>query len=150
MEEVEDIFESVTVLSESFPNISYKYYDTDAFPYEYDFDSYSYFDYPIPLKSIPGCEIALKITITVIVMLFALTGNFLVIVVVFLNRRLKTTTNFYLVNLAVADILVTSSCTWVLVVGDLSEGWVLGSFFCKFNSFAQGKLHFEDHLRSNH
>ena len=34
--------------------------------------------------------------------------------------------------------MVTSMCTWVHVVGDLSHDWPLGAFFCKFNSFAQG------------
>jgi len=34
--------------------------------------------------------------------------------------------------------MVTSLCTWVHVVGDLSHDWPLGAFFCKFNSFAQG------------
>ena len=29
--------------------------------------------------------------------------------------------------------------TWVHLVKQLSEGWVLGAFFCAFNSFAQGQ-----------
>ncbi|KAK3089722.1 hypothetical protein FSP39_005898 [Pinctada imbricata] len=50
---------------------------------------------------------------------------------------MQTTTNYFIVNLAVCDIFVTVSCAWVRLVDNLTEGWVLGSFFCKFNSFAQ-------------
>ena len=78
-------------------------------------------------------------------------------------RRLRTPTNVYIVSLAVSDLMVTlsctwvhlvipgspcstritlPSCTWVHLVHELTEGWVLGAFFCVFNSFAQGQSHY--------
>ncbi len=39
----------------------------------------------------------------------------------------------------VAGLMVTVSCSWVHLVHDLTEGWVLGAFFCRLNSFAQGE-----------
>jgi hypothetical protein len=100
----------------------------------------SQFDYPGTFKVVPLWEMILKVTFCVITILTALFGNILVILVVVRNKRLQTTTNFYIVNLAIADLLVAVSCAWVHVVTDLyTKGWILGDFFCKFNSFAQGK-----------
>jgi neuropeptide FF receptor 2 len=73
-----------------------------------------------------------------LIILLALIGNAVVILVVARNKRMHTPTNYFIVNLAVSDILVTSMCTWVHLVHDVTEGWVLGAFFCKINSFAQG------------
>ena len=92
---------------------------------------------PIPTK--PTWEILLKSLFSAIIIIAAILGNTLVIYIVWRNKRMRTTTNYFLVNLAVSDLMVTLSCTWVHLVDDLTEGWVLGAFFCKFNSFAQGK-----------
>jgi len=75
-----------------------------------------------------------------IVILLSLIGNVAVLFVVARNKRMHTPTNYFIVNLAISDIMVTSSCTWVHLVDNLTEGWVLGAFFCKLNSFAQGTL----------
>ncbi|GAB1605072.1 neuropeptide FF receptor 2-like [Argonauta hians] len=93
--------------------------------------------YPRELKVFPMWEIIVKTLFYVIVMVAATAGNCLVIAVVYTNARMQTTTNFYIVNLAASDLLVTLSCSWVHLVFSLNEDWVLGAFFCKFNSFAQ-------------
>ena len=100
----------------------------------------SNFTYPPELlKKVPVWEMIVKIFFNVLMILVALLGNMAVVLTVWRNKRMWTTTNFYIVNLAVSDLMVTLSCTWVHLVDDLTEGWVLGAFFCKFNSFAQGK-----------
>ncbi|CAH1793439.1 unnamed protein product [Owenia fusiformis] len=86
---------------------------------------------------VPIWEMVVKVTVTTLVMLVSLIGNSVVVFVVWKNARMRTTTNYYIVNLAISDILVTLCCTWVHLVDDLSEGWVLGAFFCKINTFAQ-------------
>ncbi|KAJ8319142.1 hypothetical protein KUTeg_004233 [Tegillarca granosa] len=95
------------------------------------------YEYPKPQKSVPLWEVIIKATVTAQVMLTAILGNTLIVMVVLWNKSLRTTTNFFIVNLAISDILVTVSCTWVHLVKDLTEGWILGVFFCKFNSFVQ-------------
>lgn len=95
--------------------------------------------YPKPFKQVPVWEASIKICVYSLMILLSVIGNILIILVVAKNKRMRTTTNFYIVNLAASDLLVTLSCTWVNLVNDLSEGWILGSFFCKVNSFAQGK-----------
>ena len=97
------------------------------------------FSYPGEPKIIPAWEMSLKIASTAIVFLVALFGNLTVVSTVIRNKRMWTTTNFYIVNLAVSDLMVTLTCTWVHLVDDMTENWVLGAFFCKFNTFAQGK-----------
>lgn len=96
-------------------------------------------EYPGVIKQLPQWEIALKLIFYVMTILVSIVGNVLVICIVWKNKRMRTTTNYYIVNLAVSDLLVTVSCTWVHLITDVTEGWVLGAFFCKFNSFAQGK-----------
>nr|AKQ63065.1 orphan G-protein coupled receptor 59 [Platynereis dumerilii] len=92
--------------------------------------------YP-PIIPKPTWEILLKSLFSALIIIAAILGNTLVIYIVWRNKRMRTTTNYFLVNLAVSDLMVTLSCTWVHLVDDLTEGWVLGAFFCKFNSFAQ-------------
>ncbi|XP_074649244.1 QRFP-like peptide receptor isoform X2 [Tubulanus polymorphus] len=109
--------------------------DTNSadFEGEYFYANISFGD----IKTVPPWKAALKIFFTAVIMLVSLVGNFMVVFVVMRNKRMRTTTNFYIVNLAVADLLITLCCTWVKLVDDLTPIWGLGSFFCRFNSFAQ-------------
>jgi len=100
-----------------------------------DYSSMEYFG---EIKTVPAWEMSLKITVYSLIMALALVGNLLIIIVVAKNKRMQSTTNYFIVNLAISDLLVTCCCTWVRLVDDLTEGWVLGSFFCKVNSAAQG------------
>ncbi|KAL8565666.1 hypothetical protein ACOMHN_059682 [Nucella lapillus] len=95
--------------------------------------------YPEVIVSRPVWEIALKTAFYVPLILLAVVGNVMVMVVVARDKRMRTTTNYYIVNLAVADCLVTLSCSWVHLLDDLTPHWILGAFFCKFNTFAQGQ-----------
>lgn len=110
----------------NFGNLSEMDYTNGEFFYDY-----SQMDYPGQMKVIPHWQSIIKIAVYVVIMITAIIGNVLIIVVVARNKRMRTTTNFYIVNLAVSDLLVTGFCTWVRLVDDLTEGWVLGTFFCK-------------------
>ena len=117
-------------------NISDIYYDAYG-----NYDT-RLIDYPGTIKIMPNWEAILKIAIYSIIMITAIIGNVLIILVVVRNKSMRTTTNFYIVNLAVSDLLVTCFCTWVRLVDNLTEGWVLGTFFCKANTFTQGNIMF--------
>ena len=106
------------------------------------FPDTSQFPYPGTITFPPVWEVAIKIGFYVLIMGLALLGNVLVVYIVWKNKHMHTTTNYYIVNLAVSDLMVTLTCTWVHLVDDLTEGWILGAFFCKFDSFAQGKFYF--------
>jgi len=103
--------------------------------FEYETSS---IQYPGRLKQVPVTEAVVKIVLYVVAIVLGLIGNLVVILTVCCRRSMHTTTNYYLVNLAVSDLAVTLSCSWVHLVADLTEGWVLGWFFCKANSFIQG------------
>ena len=109
------------------------------FPPDFDPDDMSHVPYPGEVSAPPVWEMAVKISFCALITLLALIGNLVVVNIVWKNKKMHTTTNYYIVNLAVSDLMVTISCTWVHLVDNLTEGWVLGAFFCKFNSFAQGK-----------
>ncbi len=97
--------------------------------------------YPLAMRYAPPWEIGIKAVFYAVIIGFSLVGNSLIIMIVYRHKRMRTTTNFYIVNLAIADLLVTVSCTWVHLVDDVTEGWVLGEFFCKFNSCSHGKIY---------
>ncbi|XP_030767837.1 trissin receptor-like [Sitophilus oryzae] len=64
-------------------------------------------------------------------------GNLLVILVVTLSRRLRTTTNFFLANLAAADFCVGVFCVYQNLLIYIVESWILGEFLCKMYVFIQ-------------
>lgn len=110
---------------------------TDSYPPP-SLDDMSHVNYPKEIVIKPLWEIVLKTLFYIPVITLAILGNILVIIVVARNKRMRTTTNYYIVNLAVADCLVALTCSWVHLLDDLMPGWVLGAFFCKFNTFSQG------------
>jgi heme/copper-type cytochrome/quinol oxidase subunit 4 len=104
-----------------------------------DLDDTRLIPYPGCVKQVAVTEAAAKIATYSVAIVMSVIGNLAVIVTVACRRSMHTTTNYYLVNLAVSDLAVTLSCSWVHLVSDLTEGWILGSFFCKANSFVQGQ-----------
>ncbi|KAL4240176.1 hypothetical protein ACF0H5_000970 [Mactra antiquata] len=73
-----------------------------------------------------------------VIFLFALFGNIAVVIVVSRTRQLQSLTNFFIVNLAVADILVAVFCTPITLLQSLYNGWRYGAFLCKFLPYMQG------------
>ncbi|ENN81530.1 hypothetical protein D910_09121, partial [Dendroctonus ponderosae] len=63
--------------------------------------------------------------------------NLLVIFVICLSRRLKTTTNCFLANLAVADVCVAVFCVYQNLLIYIVENWMFGEFMCKMYVFIQ-------------
>ncbi|CAF0737775.1 unnamed protein product [Brachionus calyciflorus] len=57
------------------------------------------------------------------------------------HRRLKPhknkSVNVFILNLCFCDLMIVLWCSWVHLVNSISENWVLGAFFCKFNTFVQ-------------
>ncbi|XP_062607128.1 QRFP-like peptide receptor [Saccostrea cucullata] len=98
------------------------------------FDNYkkTLFTYDHPEK------IAL-ISVYVIIFVLALVGNSLILLMVCLKRSTrKSITNFFLVNLAVADLLVTLVCIPLTVGRHVYTPWMYGEFLCKAMDFVQG------------
>ncbi|XP_071119099.1 orexin receptor type 2-like [Haliotis cracherodii] len=73
----------------------------------------------------------------VIVFVLGLTGNFLVCYAVWKNRQLRTSTNLFLVNLAVADFLVITLCLPPSYIQSIWETWFLGDAMCRIVEYYQ-------------
>uniref|UniRef100_A0A8C6S7S5 Neuropeptide Y receptor type 2 n=1 Tax=Neogobius melanostomus TaxID=47308 RepID=A0A8C6S7S5_9GOBI len=65
-------------------------------------------------------------------------GNSLVIYVVYRFKNLRTVTNFFIVNLAVADLLVNTLCLPFTLVYTLYGEWMFGQVLCFMLPCAQG------------
>ena len=83
----------------------------------------------------PGYYI--KIVMYVIVILMSLIGNLLVIFIICLNKFMRKSTNFFILNLAICDLAILFSCIWVQILLTINKFWILGKAFCKINSFLQ-------------
>ena len=71
----------------------------------------------------------------IILNILSLTGNTLVCISVYKNTRLRTSTNIYIIALAVSDLL---SAVFVMPYGAgvlLTNKWIFGGVFCQFHAF---------------
>jgi hypothetical protein len=92
------------------------------------------------LPEIPSWEQGLKIAFYIPPILIDVVGNSLVILIVALNKKMRTTTNLLILNLSVSDIMVACFCMWIHLATQLQPGnlWPYGAFLCKVTSFVQG------------
>ncbi len=67
--------------------------------------------------------------------IWSLTGNLLVCFAFYRNRRLRTITNFYVLSLAVADIMVATIVFPFRTVSSGLRRWPFSYDFCQFNGF---------------
>ncbi|KAF8783203.1 Orexin receptor type 2 like protein [Argiope bruennichi] len=86
--------------------------------------------YPTPLEWI-------LITLHIVVFVVGLVGNALVCVSVYRNHTMRTVTNYFIVNLALADFLVILFCLPPTVLWDVTETWFFGSVTCKLVLYLQ-------------
>uniref|UniRef100_A0A8C6SWT3 Adrenoceptor alpha 1Ba n=1 Tax=Neogobius melanostomus TaxID=47308 RepID=A0A8C6SWT3_9GOBI len=62
--------------------------------------------------------------------LFAIVGNILVILAVVCNRHLRTATNYFIINLAIADLLLGTTVLPVSATVEVLDYWIFGQIFC--------------------
>ncbi|XP_038593892.1 orexin receptor type 2 [Micropterus salmoides] len=73
----------------------------------------------------------------IIVFFVSLIGNSLVCFAVWKNRHMRTVTNYFIVNLSFADVLVTIICLPASLVVDITETWFFGNTLCKVVPYLQ-------------
>ncbi|KAF7655170.1 hypothetical protein LDENG_00060010 [Lucifuga dentata] len=61
---------------------------------------------------------------------FGIVGNILVILSVVCHRHLRTVTHYFIVNLAVADLLLSATVLPFSAIFEILDRWVLGRVFC--------------------
>ncbi|XP_040906881.1 alpha-1A adrenergic receptor-like [Toxotes jaculatrix] len=62
--------------------------------------------------------------------MFAIVGNILVILSVVCNRHLRIPTNYFIINLAIADLLLGTTVLPVSATLEVLDSWVFGRIFC--------------------
>lgn len=67
--------------------------------------------------------------------LVACGGNLIVIWLVLAHKRMRTVTNYFIVNLSVADIMVSTLNVIFNFVGMLNGHWPFGTVYCKISNF---------------
>lgn len=130
---ISSVYTNTTTSIESNYNVTTANYLYDTtldpnnnFSYIYGNDSSSYLVLPsyIRITSMVFC---------IVIMCLGVIGNVMVPIVIFKTKDMRNSTNIFLVNLSVADLMVLLVCTpTVLVeVNSPPETWVLGEEMCK-------------------
>ncbi|ESP05061.1 hypothetical protein LOTGIDRAFT_208014 [Lottia gigantea] len=82
-------------------------------------------------------QIVLEIITLVILWILAVLGNILVCVVIHRSRRMQSTTNYFIVSLACADLTAVVICVPLVASRITTNKWVVGPLLCKFVRFIQ-------------
>ncbi|XP_027452075.2 substance-K receptor [Zalophus californianus] len=84
--------------------------------------------------SMPGWQLALWATAYLALVLVAVTGNATVIWIILAHQRMRTVTNYFIVNLALADLCMAAFNTAFNFVYASHNIWYFGRAFCYFQN----------------
>eukprot|EP00079_Xenopus_tropicalis_P016630 XP_004915711.1 PREDICTED: histamine H3 receptor-like [Xenopus tropicalis] len=87
-------------------------------------------EYTAVKRQSEGTSILLTVLSSLIVMLIVI-GNSVVILAFIVDRRLRTRSNFFLLNLAICDFLVGAVSISLSIPYTLTGKWMFGKFLCK-------------------
>lgn len=73
-----------------------------------------------------------------VIFLLAVIGNSLVILTLVQNKRMRTITNLFLLNLAISDLFLGVFCMPFTLVGMLLRDFIFGEMMCKLLPYLQG------------
>ena len=80
-------------------------------------------------------QIAIEVTITILLFIFSVCGNLLVCFAIYKKRNLRSIPNAFFLNLAVSNILLTLSQLPILINTIVRGEWNLGERFCHFCAY---------------
>ncbi|XP_010223563.1 PREDICTED: substance-K receptor [Tinamus guttatus] len=83
----------------------------------------------------PGWQIALWAITYSLIVVASLVGNVTVIWIILAHRRMRTATNYFIVNLALADVLMAAFNTIFNFVYASHNVWYFGEEFCRFQNW---------------
>lgn len=90
----------------------------------------------------------LSITLYSIIFVLSITGNILVILTIIRERKMRTITNLFLLNLAASDMMLSVLCMpFTLVATTLLRDFIFGEAMCIIIRYFQGKIFFQALLR---
>lgn len=98
-------------------------------------------DYDLPPEVVVPPSAVTQATIVVMyttVIIVSVTGNALVVFCILSTRRMRTPTNYFLLNLAVADVLMAVVCVpFTFVANVLMSRWPFGRALCPVVTYVQ-------------
>ncbi|KAL0203675.1 hypothetical protein M9458_001693, partial [Cirrhinus mrigala] len=74
---------------------------------------------------------SVRIILYSLVFLLSVFGNLLIIVVLIVNKRMRTVTNSFLLSLAVSDLMMAIFCMPFNLIPSLLEDFIFGAAMCK-------------------
>ena len=89
--------------------------------------------------NVPRLSAEIQVALYSIIFSTALVGNLLIIVTLIQNKRMRTVTNVFLLNLAVSDLLLALVCMPFTLVPVLLMDFIFGAFMCVFIRYLQGE-----------
>lgn len=88
-----------------------------------------------PQYFLPWWQQFIFYTMFVLMFIVAAGGNIIVIWIVLAHKRMRTVTNYFLVNLAIADVMVSIFNVLFHFTLNLYQDWFFGLEYCKFAFF---------------
>ncbi|XP_050039647.1 cholecystokinin receptor type A-like [Dermacentor andersoni] len=97
--------------------------------------------HPDSISAVDGlpdaADLIVRVCLYAVIFVFAVVGNVLVLVTLVQNKRMRTVTNVFLVNLAVSDLLLGVFCMPFTLIGSILRNFVFGELMCKFIPYLQ-------------
>ncbi|CAM4347364.1 unnamed protein product [Lepidochelys kempii] len=88
-----------------------------------------------PLRSPGDLDFTVRVLLYSLIFLLSVFGNSLIVVVLALNRRLRTVTNCFLLSLALSDLLLALCCMPFTLLPNLMGTFVFGTAGCKLMAY---------------
>jgi len=82
----------------------------------------------------------LNITLYSIIFVLSVFGNVLVLVTLIRNKKMRTITNLFLLNLALSDMMLSVLCMPFTLVAMLLRDFVFGKAMCVIIRYLQGTI----------
>lgn len=81
----------------------------------------------------------LRILLYSLIFFLSVTGNLLIIVVLTVNKRMRTVTNTFLLSLAVSDLMMAVICMPFTLIPSILQDFIFGAAMCKIVSYLMGE-----------
>ncbi|TNN59283.1 Cholecystokinin receptor [Liparis tanakae] len=80
----------------------------------------------------------LRILLYSLIFVLSVFGNLLIIVVLTVNKRMRTVTNTFLLSLAVSDLMMAIFCMPFTLIPNILKDFIFGAAMCKIVSYLMG------------
>lgn len=96
--------------------------------------------YPLLLSFAPlDDDHTLRILLYSLIFFLSVFGNLLIIVVLTVNKRMRTVTNTFLLSLAVSDLMMAVFCMPFTLIPSILKDFIFGAAMCKIVSYLMGE-----------